>query len=127
MSRAVLDASAVLALLFGEEGGECVAPRVPEALISAVNVAEVAGKLVDRGIPEDGVTATLSQMRYEVAPFDGELIMLTASLRPRTRALGLSLGDRACLALGVFYGLPVITADSAWSRLDLGITVEVIR
>jgi PIN domain nuclease of toxin-antitoxin system len=117
----------VLALLFGEEGGERVAPRVPEALISAVNVAEVAGKLLDRGIAEGGVICVLSQMRYEVASFDGELIMLTAFLRPRTRALGLSLGDRACLALGLFHRLPVVTAERAWAKLDLGIAVEVIR
>ena len=127
MSRAVLDASAVLALLLGEEGGERVAPRVPEALISAVNVAEVAGKLLDRGIAEGGVICVLSQMRYQVAPFDGELILLTAFLRPRTRAHGLSLGDRACLALGIFHRLPVITAERAWAKLDLGIAVEVIR
>ncbi len=130
---AVLDASALLALLKGEPGAE----RVTEALergayLSTVNLAEVLSKLADRGEDPAEAQARMAQVGLlgavvEVLPFTGEDALEVARLRALTRAYGLSFGDRACLALARRLGLPALTAERAWAELDLGIPVEVLR
>jgi PIN domain nuclease of toxin-antitoxin system len=125
--RAVLDASALLALLNQEPGGEVVEDALPGALISAVNFSEVVAKLVDKGVPETGARAVLEDIGLEIYPFDTEQAFRTGELRPKTRPLGLSLGDRACLALGDLLDLPVLTTDRSWKELKLGIEVRMIR
>jgi ribonuclease VapC len=130
---AVLDASALLALLKGEPGAE----RVSEALergayLSAVNLAEVLSKLADWGEDPAEAQARMAQVgllgaAVEVLPFTGEDALEVARLRALTRAYGLSFGDRACLALARRLGLPALTAERAWAELDLGIPVEVLR
>src|SRR5262249_12512902 len=90
------------------------------AIISAVNLSEVLVKAVDRGVPLEASRRALEQLRLEVVPFDAEYAHLAASLRDATRSLGLSLGDRACLALGLRLGLTVLTADGNWPNLALG-------
>lgn len=127
MSRCVLDASALLALLASEPGAEQVAPHLPGAVIGAVNLAEVAAKLADGGLPSEAVSDALTSLALDVRPFDASLALASGLLRPKTRALGLSLGDRACLALAAHLSLPVLTADRAWKRLKLGIEVRSIR
>jgi ribonuclease VapC len=124
---AVLDASAVLVLVQGEPGSELVARCIPGALISAVNYAEVVGKLADAGMPGDQIELALSSLGLRVVPLDERAAIDVGLLRPATRSHGLSLGDRACLALGVTSGLPVLTSDRAWSEVDVGAVVEVIR
>src|SRR5207245_6487872 len=94
---------------------------------STVNLAEVHGKLVDRGLsPRDAWEATLSPVG-EVAPFTAEHARITGSLIAQTRALGLSLGDRACLALGLALKAPVYTADKSWKKVKVGARIRVIR
>jgi PIN domain nuclease of toxin-antitoxin system len=127
VSKVVLDGSAVLALLAGEPGAEVVSACVPDAAVSTVNVAEIGMKLADRGMAENEVRSAISTLGLEVVVFDEDAAYTTAALRSRTRSLGLSLGDRACLALGETRSLPVLTADRNWAGLKLGVEIRVIR
>ncbi|MBI4724715.1 MAG: VapC toxin family PIN domain ribonuclease [Rhodomicrobium sp.] len=92
-----------------------------------MNVAEIIGKLVERGASLGTIRAALSRYGLQVAAFDEELAGLTGALRAKTKSLGLSLGDRACLALAERFALPVLTADKAWKNLDLSIEVQLLR
>ena len=127
VSEAVLDASALLALLNSEPGGEMVAEAIPEAAISAVNFSEVVAKLADSGADEEVVRRVLQDFPLNIVPFDAEQAYETGLLRPATRNLGLSLGDRACVALARRLGAPALTADQRWSRLSVEVDVTVIR
>lgn len=127
MADCVLDASAVLAWLMGEPGGEKVETWMPKGVICAVNLSEVVAKLVDRGDSEIAALTKTRLLALEVETFDEALALRAGALRTSTRRLGLSLGDRACLALAQRDELPVVTADHAWSNLDLGIDVRQIR
>jgi ribonuclease VapC len=128
MSSIVLDASALLAVLNGETGADKLTPQLlSNSTSSTVNLAEVQGKLVDRGLsPRDAWEATLSPIR-EATAFTAEHARTAGNLIAQTRALGLSLGDRACLALGLALQAPVYTADQSWRSLKLGIRIHVIR
>jgi len=127
LSNVVLDASALLALLNDETGSEVVAQELPEALIGAVNLSEVVAKLAEHGMPEDAIHVVIDSLGVTVAPFGAPQAYITGMLQPQTRPSGLSLGDRACIALGRSRGLPVLTADRAWATLDLDVDVRVIR
>ena len=123
----VLDSSALLCLLNDEEGAELVAAALPIAAISAVNLAEVVAKLRERGLALEEIRAALAGLSLDVRPFAAAQAYETGDLRPSTRALGLSLGDRACLALAAELGAPALTADREWQKLKLGINVRVVR
>jgi ribonuclease VapC len=128
MNRVVLDASALLAILNRERGAEKLTPELLSvASISTVNLAEVHGKLVGRGLaPGDAWEAALSPIR-EAVPFTPEYAKIVGDLVAQTRPLGLSLGDRACLALGLAWKAPVYTADKSWKKLKIGARIRVIR
>jgi PIN domain nuclease of toxin-antitoxin system len=128
VNRIVLDASALLVVLNGEPGADKLPPRLlQDATSSTVNLAEVQSKLVNRGIDaDDAWEATLSPIR-EPAVFTAEQAKIAGSLVAQTRTLGLSLGDRACLALGITLKAPVYTADRSWKDLKLGIRIQVLR
>jgi PIN domain nuclease of toxin-antitoxin system len=128
MNRVVLDASALLAILNQEPGAEKLTPELLSvASISSVNLAEVHGKLVGRGLaPDDAWEAAVSPIP-EAVPFTPEHARLVGDLVAQTRPLGLSLGDRACLALGLFLKAPVYTADKSWKKLKVGARIHVIR
>jgi len=121
----VLDASALLAFLHEEPGAERV--ELEGSAISAVNWSEVLSKCLARGVPTEGLREDLEALGLSIEPFTLQDAELAATLWPQVRSLGLSLGDRACLALGLRLGLPVITADRAWKGLRLGIEIRVIR
>jgi ribonuclease VapC len=124
----ILDAPALLALLGDEPGADLVAAAIAEgASIGAVNLAEVASKLTGSGMPDAEVRDVLGGLVLRVHDFDEDLAHRVAALLPITRAHGLSLGDRACLALGQREGLPVLTADRTWAGLDLGLEVRSVR
>lgn len=127
MNDAVLDASAVLAFLNLEAGCDKVALVKGKRIISSVNLSEVLGKLIDLGMPNKGIMEVVNYLNITVVPFDNEDAMLAAKLRPITRSLGLSLGDRACLALGQKLKLPVLSADRAWQNLNLDMEIQIIR
>jgi ribonuclease VapC len=123
----VLDSSALLALLFFERGYERVAELVPQSFMSTVNLTEVLGRLARDGRPLDEALDRIEQMGIVWIDFDRELAIGAAALLLPTAPLGLSLGDRACLALSRLRNLPAVTADRAWAKLDLGIPIEVVR
>ena len=122
-----LDASALLAFLFREAGHEAVAEVIDESCISTVNLSEVIGRFVRDGHDGHLVRLRLKASAIELVPFSAEDAALAAVLLPCTRPLGLSLGDRACLALGAARGIPVMTADRVWKDVDCGVTVNLIR
>lgn len=123
----MLDSSAVLALLGREPGADVVEKLLGQIVICAVNLAEIQGKLVVRGIEKAAASLAIVGIVSHVIDFDHERALLTGSLIADTRTLGLSLGDRACLALGMILKIPVYTADRAWTNLKLGIDVRAIR
>jgi PIN domain nuclease of toxin-antitoxin system len=128
MNNVVLDASAVMAVLNRESGSEKLSPKLlTESVCSTVNLAEVQSKLVDRGVqPEDAWAVALSPIR-EAIVFNEEQAKSAGSLIAHTRPLGLSLGDRACLALALSLNAPVYTADRSWKNLKVGVRIHVIR
>jgi ribonuclease VapC len=127
MSKYVLDASAVLTILNQEPGKERVEVILGQAAVSTVNVAETIGKLMDAGMSEANARASLELLHLEVIDFDIERARLAGYLKLSTKKLGLSLGDRCCLALGSLRSNTVVTADRLWAKLKLGIQVEVLR
>lgn len=128
MSSCVLDASALLAFLNQERGDEQVAMAITKgAAISTVNLAEVVSRLSGNGVAEAEIHEALDPISLNIIDFDARLAYQVGLLRPLTRQAGLSLGDRACLALAQRLNLPVLTADRVWESLSLGIVVQVIR
>jgi ribonuclease VapC len=128
MNRVVLDASALLAFLTHEAGADQLTPELLNvAASSTVNLAEVQSKLVARGLSiDDAWEATLSPVR-EAISFTPEHARLAGNLVSKTRQYGLSLGDRACLAVGLALNAPVYTADRSWKDLKVGVRIHVIR
>lgn len=126
MSEYVLDASAVLALLNGEPDGDQVEKFLPDSVISAVNASEVLSKLVDAGMPVEEAVESFNLLGIEVLEFTKEHAERSASIHKSTRGIGLSLGDRCCLALGRHTGFKVITADRRWTKAR-GCSVKIIR
>ena len=126
MNEVVLDSSAVLALLLGEPGAETVTSTLPGALLSAVNCAEVVTKLGERGMPVAEARAAIEAIGAELVGFDTDQACLAGEFRGATRSAGLSLGDRACLALARLRGLRAMTADAAWARVP-GLDIVLIR
>lgn len=127
MSSCVLDASALLALIHREPGHELVAASLEGARISAVNLAEAATKLLQRGLLKAQIRENVAALRLEVVPFDEALALEAAALHSVTKEAGLSLGDRACLATARRLGVPALTTDRQWSRLRVGVRVQVVR
>ena len=127
MSEVVLDASALLALLNAETGCDAVADALPDSVVSAVNLAEVVGKLAEKGMPEEAIREAIIPLALKVQAFDSDQAWGTGMLRPITRDRGLSLGDRACLTLGKRLDVPVLTADKAWKKLTAGVVVRMVR
>ena len=129
MSRVVLDASALLAMMLEEPGGDSVARIITEAAISAVNLSEVADYYTRLGMPRDMLIAMLADLPVTVVPAEADQAIDAAMLRPLTQRAGLSLGDRYCLALARQLGCEAHTTDRAWLKIagEVGAKVAVIR
>ncbi|WP_107806392.1 PIN domain-containing protein [Nodularia spumigena] len=127
MSEVVVDASAILALLNQETGSEEISQFIDNAAISAVNLSEVIAKLAEAGIPAEDIRQILENLNLEVIPFNEEQAFKAGMMRPATKSIGLSFGDRACLALGIFLNQPVLTTDRLWGSLSVGIEIRVVR
>lgn len=123
----VLDASAVLAYLHQESGWEQVRTVIGEACIGAVNWSEVAQKTVQKGLDVGTARALLTEVGLTIAPFSTEQAEMAARLWEETRRSGLSLADRACLALAMERKAPVLTADRIWADLGLDIEIQLLR
>jgi PIN domain nuclease of toxin-antitoxin system len=127
MSNVVLDASALMAFLRNEPGSDKVEAVLEEAMISSVNLSEVLAKATE--IPDgfEAAKSALRGLRLHVVPFDEQQAEIAGGLRLLTRSLGLSLGDRCCLALALSKNLSVMTTDREWSKLQIGIDIDVVR
>ena len=128
MSKAaILDASALLAVFADEPGGELVAPLLDGAVISTVNWCEVLARYADLGLDTRSRETDIESLGISLAPFTSRQAEVAAGLLPITRKAGLSLGDRACLALALDLGGYPVTADRAWGSVDVGLVVTLIR
>ncbi len=126
MIENVLDASAALAVLQNETGKEKVEAILESSIISRVNAAEVLTKLVEKGLSIAEAREAFDNLDLTVIEFDEKQSLKAAELRPLTKHLGLSLGDRCCLALAIQENLPAVTADKNWANLNF-CKIEVIR
>lgn len=126
--KVVLDASALLALIQNEKGADVIKPLLKKSVMSTINVAEVLTALQRVEIQPKDAIVSIRDMIRELIPFDVEQAQCAAELQPYVRHKGLSLGDRACIALGQKLQVPVYTADKIWGELQLDtITTNVIR
>lgn len=124
----ILDASALITLLSEENGHEIVASVLPKSIMSSVNIAEVAKYLIEkRGLTKEEVANIIQSLVETIIPFDTSLALISADIIRHTRSLGLSLGDRACLALAIHTRYTVYSADKIWSQLDVGCKIVIIR
>jgi ribonuclease VapC len=127
VSEFVLDASALLALLNNEPGAQRVRDILPRSIISAVNLCETVGKLTAAGMRLEDARTSIELLDLDVAPFESVSAYKAGALIVHTRKFGLSLGDRACLGLGLTLKKTVVTAERMWPKLKLGVKVELIR
>jgi len=127
MTSAVLDSSAILCILNDEPGAELVDAILDDAIVSTVNYAEVVAKLVERGSTATQAQSALRSIALTTVDFDILLARRTGTLRAETRKRGLSLGDRACLALAEREGVPAVTGDRSWVGAVSGIEIRLIR
>jgi PIN domain nuclease of toxin-antitoxin system len=124
----VMDASALLALIQGERGSEVVDDLIEQhdCVASSVNAAEVGAKLIDIGLPAAHLERVLRELNVDIVDFSLEQARTSALMRPGTRPAGLSLGDRACLALAQHLQATAVTADSAWIDVAQAVGVKVL-
>jgi len=122
-----LDASALLAFLFRETGHEEVASHIDDCCLSTVNLSEVIGRFARDGHDAQVALQKITATNIEIVPFSASHAALTAAFLPQTRALGLPLTDRACLALALSRNIPALTADQVWQQTDVGVEVILIR
>lgn len=127
MSRIVVDSSAVLAGLLSEPGGEAIASLDGPFLLSTVNACEVLERLIAEEFLVARAFAMLEDLNFDIIDFTLDLAVIAARLKASTRPIGLSLGDRACLALALRESLPVLTGDLDWTKVDVGVEVRLIR
>lgn len=125
--KVVMDASALLAWLHDEKGAEKVEKLLPQAVMSTVNWAEVIQHTLAHGVSVQGLREEVQALGIELIPFDATMAETVGKLQAQTRRAGLSLGDRACLALAQLRKYPAVTADRAWEKCALDIKVQLIR
>lgn len=129
MSSYVLDASALLCLINGEPGAEKVHKALKHSSISVVNVSEVIAKRIDFGDSPDALIQDIADLELTIIDMDFSQAALAGRMRAQTRAIGLSLGDRACLALAKTLGAIALSSDRAWLAIaaEVGVSVELVR
>ena len=120
------DASALLALILDEDGADVATQHLADGRITSVNLAEVMSTLAMRGATADDFEHLRRELPLDVIDFTADMAEAAALLRSKTRALGLSLGDRACLGAAAVLGISVLSADRAWAKLDSSAGVDVL-
>ena len=125
----VIDASALLALSKGEIGSDVVMEllQTQDCVVSSVNMAEVATRLLDMGLPEKELARACEQFGIDVIDFNHQQALACAAMRPLTRSAGLSLGDRACLALAQLMQGTAVTAGRAWDDVRQALGVQILQ
>jgi PIN domain nuclease of toxin-antitoxin system len=126
MSKYVLDSSAILAVLHQEPGADKAIAYFPDSVVSSVNAAEVLTKLIEKSNDIEMATKAFELLQLAVVDFDIAHAEKAAELRPLTRNLGLSLGDRSCLTLAMLSKATAVTADKAWKKIKF-CPVDLIR
>ena len=126
-SAVVLDASALIALIQEENGSEIIKPLLKYAVMSSVNVAETLIALQKRGLLYQQSLILIQDIIGSIIPFNLKHVELVAQLQTLTQHKGLSLGDKACIALGIATSYPIYTADKIWAELELNCQIIVIR
>ena len=124
---ALLDASALLALLQNEPGADEVVQALPTGAISAANLSETVAKLVQKGVPEKRATSAVLSFDLDVLVVNETVALAAGELAKQGKQLGLSLGDRICLATGKLAGIPILTTDQRWLELPKSYRVNAIR
>jgi ribonuclease VapC len=127
VTNVVLDASALMAFLHSEPGGDIVWAALPDAVISAVNYSEVLKKAIERGKDANGVASAIRRLSLPIVPFDETHAAAAADLYPAAKPHGMSFADRACLSLGVMRRNTVLTTEKNMRLLILPIKVKLIR
>ncbi len=127
VNKVILDASALLAVFFREDGGEIVEPVLYGSTMSAVNYSEVLKKAVEKRGSANQARFFIDQQAINIVPFDALHGLNAASILPQVSAFGLSFADRACVSLGMMLKFKVYTAEKRMSEIDLGIKVKLIR
>jgi len=129
VNKMVMDTSVLLAFLFNEKGASRVEALLNDGLgvISSVNYAELVSKLVEKGMPLTEVQQVIDSLELEFVAQNKEQAIITGELRTVSKEFGLSLGDRACIAMAKEAQLPVLTADQVWQKLDVDVAIETIR
>jgi ribonuclease VapC len=127
MTEVILDTSAIIAVYKQERGADEVVRVADSARLSAATVAEVATWLAVNGASAEQAYSSMNQFRLVVEPFHHARAVAAGFLATKTRRRGLSLADRACLALAIELKLPVLTADRVWRDLDLDVEIRLIR
>lgn len=126
--KAIIDASALIAYIKREPGAEKLIDLLPYSIMSTVNYAEVTTVLSKLGMPTDIISTTLKNLIGELITFNQPQALITGVLQANTKTKGLSLGDRACLALGITMNLPLYTTDKIWAELNIdGVDIRLIR
>ncbi len=127
MIERVLDASAVIAFLLNEAGGQQIGRNLKTSALTSVNLAEVATRLSEANMPADEIAEVVDSLDCDIVAINADVGLYAGLMRAATRHKGLSLGDRICLAFAKLAGLPVYTADRPWADLDIGVDVRLIR
>jgi PIN domain nuclease of toxin-antitoxin system len=127
VTSAVLDASALLAFLNSEPGAEIVRSVLHDAVISAVNYSEILKKTIERNGSAERVSGIIRDLAVGIIPFDEAHASAAAAIYPETKPFGLSLADRACMALGLQRRATVLTTDGKWKLVKLSLKLKLIR
>jgi PIN domain nuclease of toxin-antitoxin system len=128
MSKIVFDASTLIALFAKEKGYEFIKKHMKDAIISSVNIAEVYKYCIEtQDLSEDEAKKLVKLSDIKIIEFTGEQALISASLVNKTKQYGLSLGDRACIALGISRSHDIITCDQIWHKLDVGVKIMMAR
>jgi ribonuclease VapC len=124
----VVDSSAILAVLNREAGADFIISRLRGSVLSAVNLQEVAKKMLEAGSTADAIHAAMDRLGVQILPHDADDAYRAASLAPATKKFGRGLGDRSCMALAIRLGVPAITTDRSWTQIDApGLEVILAR
>ena len=127
MKAVVIDTSAILALIQKESGYDFVEKYINSSVISTVNFAETLIVLNRNGFNQKEVEGLLEGIVSDIAPFDQEQACIASNLDSVTKQYGLSLGDKSCIALGIYRNLPILTADKLWTKLNIDQEIILIR